>query len=160
MAFEKFASLPISKVHHDLIEPLADSTAVESYYNRGEVEEIGKVLQGAEENSSVEWSYVGGIRTSKSIKKMRVLPSKNNKENVVVKTRSNKKDDIPSTLLGKVSKKEEMKNCKARDCCPHATPSGKGFKAEDVRVSPSSAGRPSNMHRRMVETNKSIADGS
>lgn len=78
----------------------------------------------------------------------------------MLKTRSNKKGDIPSTPLGKGMKKGDFKRKKARDCCLPATPLSKGIKAGDVGLSPSSIGRPSNAQRRIVETNIIIADGS
>ena len=111
-------------------------------------------------NSGRDWINVGGIRTSKSKKKNEGISSKKNKENFVVKTRSNKKKDIPSTPLGIGNKKGEMKNIKARECCPHVTPLGKGFKVGDFCVYPSSASRLYNIQRRMVEINRSIANDS
>ena len=55
---------------------MVDSIAVKSYQNRGEANEICNVLKGVEVNSSVEWSYVGGIRTLNLKSKMRLSPPK------------------------------------------------------------------------------------
>ena len=103
----------------------------------GDVEEISKALQGAEEDFGVDWTQVGGKRITKSKKKNEVVSSKNIKENTLLNTRSNKKGDILSTPLGKGSKKSEFKSNKARDYCLPTTPSGKGIKARDVDLPPS-----------------------
>ena len=63
----------------------------------------------------------------------------------MLKTRSNKKGDIPSTPSRKGIKKGDFKSNKAKDCCLPSTPFGKGIKARDVGLSPSSIGRPSNV---------------
>lgn len=161
--FESFQEpdyIIMSKETQCLIKPLADVIAIESNKKWEDVEENSKSLQGAKEDSGATWTQVGGKIITKSKKIKEVVSLKKNKDNSLLKTMSNNKGDIPSTPLGKGIKKGDFKSNKARECCLPVTPLGKGIKVGDVGLSPSSASRPSNVQRRIVETNRSITDGS
>ena len=68
---------------------------------------------------------------------------------------------VSSKSFKKGSKaKGEPKIIKNKSGGPSSMLLGASLKHGDVRSSPSQVGRPSNLQKRTVETNRSIADGS